>query len=754
MLPTIDLTFPRLDDVRTAVRERGDALGRGMRALTIRLCDPKTTDSDLYLSNTHRKEREEQSRVSAEFAATVSLGWLVKFGLNQPCAEATGICVSCLLGIVDIAAPSTLQPVLAELIGSLLMAMSGLEPAALNYLQVRAAGNDTNSEGTSYDQLERLRINFAMSGPIAQALHKCLEMVQFVDLGAQKKLIPELDSSLRKGAGFATRAATADAVNSLCGKCPGAFSFPGSTMSNPTVRLLRAIYFASERERGATAKDKMTHALGSLATLAPGPAVRALALKACERYCESTGSNNDPSIRKAAAATIRAIAVRASNHLADGGAKDIWIRKVLPVAFLGKHDKDAKIASLWKDVWDEGGIAINSEQNGVFGTTTQEKLLPYIARAVVISLQSTSWANRQAGCTVLIDLAEASILAPTPRSIDDHLSYSGQEIDRLRQRARASSDLLSECVRVIARNRIWDGKGDVVKAATLIAGKWSTVNSEGSYQSFWPLLLTKDCQDDLFKGDGWFKRAEKNDEDVKDDLGGDNNTVIMSDALSSEEDTPLDLKEDNAASYDEQSNFGSIETNSGNSIQQVIYSGFCRVLLGQALKATANNITEVALHYRVSVLSGLTTLLKSVAVRKDSMSFQDDAEHQRYIYSFVGPSIFSFLSESQTTNAPVLIARALECLAAAMHDGIGADADKGSYADPMELLKFFAVFTTKQPAWTGTFARLQNNTIHLNVIASHHHLSITINLLRSETDVGSSSIKLSCYHAIRNVEKD
>ena len=59
--------------------------------------------------------------------------------------------------------------------------------SALNYLQVRAAGNDANSQGTSYDQLERLRINLALSGPIAQALNKCLEMVQFVDLASQEK---------------------------------------------------------------------------------------------------------------------------------------------------------------------------------------------------------------------------------------------------------------------------------------------------------------------------------------------------------------------------------------------------------------------------------------------------------------------------------------------------------------------------------------------------------------------------------------
>jgi proteasome component ECM29 len=640
----------------------------------------------------------------------------VKYGLNQTCAEATGICVSCLLGIVDIAAPSTLQPVLAELIGSLLMAMSGLEPAALNYLQVRAAGDDANSQGTSYDQLERLRINLALSGPIAQALHKCLEMVKFVDLEAQKKLIPELDSCLRKGAGFATRAATADAVNSLCGKCPSAFSFPGSTMSNPTVRLLRAIYFASERERGITAKDKMTHALGSLATLAPGPAVRSLALKACERYCESSGSNNDPSIRKAAAATIRAIAVRASNHMADGGPKDVWVRKVLPVSFLGKHDSDATVSSLWKDVWDEGGAAINSEHDGVFGVLLQEKLLPYIARATLSYLQSTSWANRKAGCAVLIDLAESGILAPIPRSTSDDSSSYGPDFDRLRQRARASSDVLSECVKIISRNRIWDGKGDVVKAGTLIAGKWSaTAPIEESHNSIWPLLLRKDRHGDLFDGDDWFERSDEKGDDVDEEVGGDDtiDTVVITDLLNSEDDTMLDLKEDNDACYDEQINCENVETNAEKrSAQPVIFSGFCRVLLDQALKVTSNNATESALSYRVSALSGLTALLKSAEPLKDSVSFQDTVDHQRFIYSIVGPNLFSFISEIQTNNAPVLIARALECLAAAMYNGIGTDASQGSYADPVGLLKFFAVSTSKQPAWTGKFCYCQHNAQH------------------------------------------
>jgi len=188
-----------LDDVRLSVRESGETLVRSVRSLTIRLCDPSAM---LVTQNgVARLTIEEQQQVEGEAraAAATSLRWLVKHGLNQPCAEAVGACVSCLLGIVEVVQPVTLQPVLSELIGALLMAMSGLEPAALNYLQVRTAGRDTGGE--SYDRLERARLQMAQSGPIAGALNKCLDMVPSVELSVQKEIIPQLDSALRSGVG-------------------------------------------------------------------------------------------------------------------------------------------------------------------------------------------------------------------------------------------------------------------------------------------------------------------------------------------------------------------------------------------------------------------------------------------------------------------------------------------------------------------------------------------------------------------------
>ncbi len=291
------VTMRSLDDVRLTVREAGDSLSRSLRSLTSRLCDPSsdTLSSGIYVGIS-KGEMLKKKKTSAAASATV-LPWLMKIGLNQTCAEASGFSVACLLNIVEVARPETLQPVLPELIGSLLMAMSGLEPAALNYLQEREAGRNnsasTGVEDSGYNRLERIRLQMAQSGPLAGALTKCIEMLKKVDVEYQKAVIPELDSALRRGAGFATRAAAADAVSSLCSVSPGAFKFNGNSTSNPTVRLLRALYYASERERGTGAKDKMSHALGNLASLAPGSSVRALAVRLCERYNTAVGGTND-----------------------------------------------------------------------------------------------------------------------------------------------------------------------------------------------------------------------------------------------------------------------------------------------------------------------------------------------------------------------------------------------------------------------------------------------------------------------------
>lgn len=96
-----------LDDVRANVREAGESLGRGVKSLTLRLVDPNAlSEGD---STSHDVSNIEED---ASAAAAMALRWLIKqHGLKQQCPEAAGVCISCLVGIINVANPLILQPV-------------------------------------------------------------------------------------------------------------------------------------------------------------------------------------------------------------------------------------------------------------------------------------------------------------------------------------------------------------------------------------------------------------------------------------------------------------------------------------------------------------------------------------------------------------------------------------------------------------------------------------------------------------------
>lgn len=327
-----------LDDVRITVRESGEALGRSVRSLTLYLCNPYV-DSDS--GSTRNIAERERDAVSA--SATV-LRWLLRNGLKQQCPEAAGICISALIGIIDIAKPAILEALLSDVIYALLMAMSNLEPAAFSYLAVR------EEEGSdAYQHLSRLRIqgtlmryavcifcvfqimsltfynrSASQNSPLATALRNCVDLVpKSSSLRYQEAIVPAIESAIRKSSGMATRTAAAECVITLCTTCPNMFQSSTSSSS-----LLRCFFEAVYHERGGkAAQDKMNGAFGALSSLCPGTAIRSLASSATERYKEAHGNNDDGAIRQASAMVLRSIAVKASKQFADPGNSDVWCRK-------------------------------------------------------------------------------------------------------------------------------------------------------------------------------------------------------------------------------------------------------------------------------------------------------------------------------------------------------------------------------------------------------------------------------------------
>jgi proteasome component ECM29 len=706
-----------LDDVQGAVRDSGETLSRAIRALTIRLCDPsmdpKSNGAKLGSEELAVHDRE------ATAAAATSLRWLIRHGLNQTCPEATGVCVSTLVEVVGVVRPNILEPSLPALLSSLLMAMSALEPAALNYLQLRTS----DQEG-----LERARLQLAQTGPLAMALTKCLELVPFVKLATQQRVAPELDAALRQSAGFATRAATADAVSTLCSTCPTVFRFSGSSSTNPAVRLMRAFYFASERERGAGAKDKMIHALGSLAALCPASSVRSLALRACERYRASTGNNFDPASRRAAAAALRTIAVRASNHFSDGGSADIWSTRVLPVAFLGRKDSDPTIATLWNEVWEEGGSAANlsdaSPSMNSFGTRLEEKLLQSLVDECVSALRDVSWSRRIAGSSALFELCDLGILSPVPRSTQSSVKTEATIMLRARSRAEASNLALQECIQLLTKPRLWTGKSEVLKAATQLAAKWAAAEAskdnkadekflfgwnEDSTPCPWrPLAISPgDFLDDLCAGDGWFSKA-KLEVESEDEPGG---TPSKEDDTNEDDDlVHIDFEQCDKI-LDETEDTNEMDTAPMNETTHsvVTFTGICRFLIEQAVPSPRNqteNVSEELLPYRTTAFRCFGDLLHSLP--------QVCVTQRMEVFRRVSPSLFQILEQGSFDKEvdkhvpPVLTAGAINCVAACLWDGIGSSDDNIDNSDPNELTAILKRAGGKmQPAWTVREAAAQ-----------------------------------------------
>lgn len=666
-----------LDDVRINVRESGGNLARSLKGLTIRLCDASVVVD-------HLKKRGRASTTSTSdviAAAATSLRWLIRHGLNQD-TDATSICLSTLVDIVGLVTPKMLEPILPDLLRSLLLAISGLEPAALNYLQQKTSDPD---------HLERSRLQLAQSGPIAVAVQKCVDLMPNTSVETQQAVIIELDTALRLSSGFATRAITADTISTLCGTCPTAFHFGGSGVSNPSVRLLRALYYASEREKTSTSRDRLVYALGNLSGLCPASSVRSIAIKACHNYNRSSGSSDDPVSRKASAMMLRSIVVRAQNQVKDGGKNDVWCRSILPVAFLGRKDTDAKVALIWQEVWDEGGNVALSDGRHLIGTTVEENLLEELTDECIRALQDYSWARRVSGCKALTDLCSQRHLGPLPKSSSD------SSLDRAHLRSKCSRKALKAAVDLIRKPRMWSGKDNALKAVGIMTEAWAEemishriVHSAAEHQ-FSPLSFHLATDDDLFEGDGWFSISKDTDEREEEQLDSKDESHSAGDPRENYSD---DMEESDlcktVAAADTTLHSGSL-----------LFTGLCRLLLQQA------NPTETAkrgsddghLTYRKASFECMKGIIAKIPPTSTTILC--------HCYEIIAPALVKIIENScgnaknATGDPPVLVASAIDCLSKLYWKDIGGGSSSSVSSDVDKITSLLADAGGKlQPAWT------------------------------------------------------
>ena len=671
-----------MDDVRLTVRESGATLARAVGRLTVRLCDPATEEQSSPAVGKRGRGVSLTCESASAAAAATSLRWLVRHGLNQH-ADGSAISMSTLVEIIGLVNAKILEPSLPDLIRSLLVAISGLEPAVFNYLQLRT--NDP-------DGLERARLQAAQHGPIAAAVSKCLELTPGASQEAQNRVVVELDAALRESPGFATRAATADAVARLCSISPGAFKFNRTGSANPTVRLLRAFYYASEHERSSASRDRLIHALGSLAALSPPVNVRSLVLKACEKYTRSTGNSDDPASRITAAASLRSIAVRASNQM-TGEYSDVWGRRVLPVAFVGRKDEDPKIAGLWQEVWGEGGAAARTSAGASFGTILEEKLLEYLVQECVAALEEVSWARRISGCKALAELCNLGVLTPLRPS---GTIVTEATIARGQRRAKSCQVALEACVFLTRKPRLWDGKIEAVKATCQLTGVWaaalatdrSDFLSQLGPEPTLPVSMSANTLDDLMVGDHWFLEAANQPEEGEEGLANESNASTG----TATEDRQLETEDEDLDDWDRQIPQSASSTDARRPIS---FLGVCHLLVEHAIPALQRDVGDLLLPYRKACFDSLSSLLSNLPPRKSELRLK--------LFELVGSKLVQFM---RSEEPPVLKAASLNCMGCLLWNGIGEKADEPSDCSEAVLsVRALAECIAelggkKQPAWT------------------------------------------------------
>ncbi|VEU39441.1 unnamed protein product [Pseudo-nitzschia multistriata] len=658
-----------LDDVRITVRESGESLGRTVRGLTIFLCNPHIENPNDSTRNSKERERDAIS------ASATILRWLLRNGLKQQCAEAAGICISALIGIIDIAKPAILEALLSDVIYALLMAMSNLEPAAFSYLAVRGErGSD------DYENLARLRIQVAQKSPLATALRKCIDLVPKArNLKYQEAVVPALESAIRKSSGMATRTAAAESVITLCSTCPHMFQSSASSSS-----LLRCFFDSVYREReGKAVQDKMNSAFGGLSALCPGTAVRQLAGTATDRYKLAHGNNDDPVTRHASAMILRSIAVKASRQFSDPGNSDVWCKKVLPISFLGMRDPDKATASLWREVWEDGGASVDivSSTNDI-GNTLEEGLLLGLTKECVKALEDRSWSRRVTGAVSLASLAEKEILAPPPRRLNG--IYSKSEQARAKKRANATRIALSSLLQLVGTSRIWTGKHEVVRAAIQVSKVWIPFAVAEEAESFLgdvglrPVVFGDSLSgQDLFVGDAFFMKEAKENDELAEESDVDDNGILSGEKFST------------------------------GDIPQLVIPGICRLLLMQSFpskSALRSVASEDVLPYRSNVFLCLEELLKSLPTQDDDSCFRER------IFSFLAPQLWEVFRDSPSSadqtspkESPLIVARSINCFAGSLWLGMKFEKIKTtSTAESSALSQTFLVNAdfTKQSAWT------------------------------------------------------
>ncbi len=320
-------------------------------------------------TNATLTKEEDHCSSNASKAADILLHWIMKQGLGSSCEASRRFAVDTLHRVVLVCEGEVLCPLLPQLIPTLIEAMSVMEPAALQYMQLHASAGSHLGSSLDPEKLEKIRLNVAHAGPLQAALDVCYRHLSG-KYGRQpvEELVPHLEALIRGGVGLATCSAAASLVITLCNISPTAMATVGH-------RLLPSLINMQLAETSLTLKSTYAFAVAAVARLTCAPRVHKLVRRLAALFHAS-----DPSLeskkRSSLAILLKSICSQAGDALCENvcldcdginqGEGSLAVVKpetigwglILPLACLFRRETSASISAPMEECWVMGTTAL------------------------------------------------------------------------------------------------------------------------------------------------------------------------------------------------------------------------------------------------------------------------------------------------------------------------------------------------------------------------------------------------------------
>jgi hypothetical protein len=355
-----------------------------------------------------------------------------------------------------------------------------------------------------------------------------------------------------------------------------------------------------------------------------------------------------------------------------------------------------EIGSIWKDVWDEGCSIIMSQSGGQ-GVILEERILPGLIASTISLLRDKSWFFRKMACNAIMQLSRV-LSPPTSTQI---------ECIRMANRMEASAIIIASGVGILAKKQLWTGKEALVSVVVTIACHWLPIPAQEtagimpldcyagtkqlekinietttSLSSFdtntlfyssvdptqrWP-ISANGSWNDLLDGDNWFQRSVQL-EDKEDDNGiltnivHENSSEVLSECESLYPEKTDDS--DKGKEYEKKYVGGEVVK------AMATVTGIVHCLLDQATLVPNNMVLGLSeaelLPYKASVLENLCVFLNTV---QTTMYRKCHISEDLYLRTYETLTAYMMDSVDGYNTPPILIARAISCVASSLWYGI------------------------------------------------------------------------------------